>query len=344
MEILGNATGTKFQHNRRRSSIIEQSRISKTTPSQTGKSDRDFKTTTELIAEKIVKKQLEYGGRRKKTVNFLENPQLAVRLNNVVVQRILRIQTKETKKENPLRLLHHKSQSSQTDSSTPTKTGSFSSASSKYSEIPELNDLLMKQCSTPTSKISVASNVSSKRIKSQKKKTFERPRFSLSTKDGARRLVENKRVQAVLQPAYLSNFGVQTDFSEFLTISTVQVEYQPSIATKKLQTRLYKKSDNETDPIHFCAPSKSTNTHTYRYKPHVDRYTQFFEYMTESDVFCLDWINKYVFPVNVNPFSVIVDRKLRDVSEVCTKSTLFSDVKTLRNLEKSTKKRKRFYK
>lgn len=301
--------------------------------------EHDFKATTEIIAKRIVKKQVELGKMgtpKRKSVNFCDKPQIAVKMNNVVVQRILRIQMQEeAKQEKSMDMLHFKPENTYTLSSTPTRTSSFQSISTLPSSVSSKQNFVTPRS---ISRTSLSSSKSMRPSNVQTKKSLELPRFQLSTNHGTRVKVENKGIQSNIVNDLAKTLGNQTHFEEFLKGSSVQVTHMSKMAGKKLQTRLYKKTDVETDPIAFRNPSKATNTNIYYNGSRMDHHTQLFEFMSDGDMFCLEWINKHLFPVNLNPFSVIVDQKLRDASELGTKSTLFSESKTLRNFQQIIEK------
>lgn len=306
-----------------------------------GSMKRDFKTATEIIARRIMNNQLEFNKKERsssrKSVDFSKKP-VAVRMNNVVIQRILHIQMKETKKNRPVDTVYSRAASPCTCPSSNSKSNSVASVSTKFSDISDIKDLhINKQnflSSRTTSKTSTLYDYTIQPSEHSAKKPFELPRFQLSTKQcRARYKMENSSVQTNLDRENKSSCSTQTNFTEFVKMSSAQTTPKPSIAGKKLQTRLYKQSDNETNPVAVRSPSKSTNTYLGYYTPYVDRHTQLFDYMSEGDLFCLDWINKHLFPIELNPYSVIVDQKIRELSEMCTKSTLFSESKTLRTFQ-----------
>lgn len=280
---------------------------------------QDFKTTTELIARRIVNKQLEFrqiSGQSKK--ERLQKPDIAVKMNNVVVQRILHFHMKENK--------NRQAAESRSRSSSPSRTTSAFSVASKHSTGSDCKNLRNNQQSVaPTTQNTSCCQdpIEGKLVRF--KKPLELPRFQLSTNSGkTRALLENRATQVNLDQEYKTNTSVQTERNELVKYSSVQATPEPNLAGKKLQTRLFKQCDSETTPIFMRSPEKSTNTQIQFYTPYVDRQTQFFEYISDSDLFCLDWINKHLFPIDLNQGALIVDKKLRDVSEVCTKSTLFS--------------------
>jgi hypothetical protein len=43
--------------------------------------------------------------------------------------------------------------------------------------------------------------------------------------------------------------------------------------------------------------------------------TQMYEHITQSELFCIEWIHKNLFEVKLNPNTLVVDDKLRDLSE-----------------------------
>lgn len=300
---------------------------------QNGRNDHRFGKTTEIVAQRIVKKQFEYGRigktRRKTPLNIPETPGIDVKINNVVVNRILNIQMKEFSGENVNQI---KRQGFECGGSTSTSTNSDSFLPTRHRELPKYPANFNIQTlesfkgnsygSTASTKFATAPNKSGKY-----RKSFELPKFKLAIKtERSRYNVVNKAIQATLNDYCRSNFGVQTKQIDLVKMTDVQTDIQPNLAAKKLQTRLFKTIDEETDPelSHFASKSTSTPCNFY-FAPYTDRCTQFFDYMSDSEVFCLDWIKKYVFPIKLNPFSIVVDRKMRDVSELGTKSTLFSD-------------------
>lgn len=303
---------------------------------QTQRTKYDFNKATEIIASRIVSKQLELGQKpvsaSKKSVNFLNKPQIAVRLNNIMIQRILQVHTQDDKDKvkRAVDTVFSRIDIQNTDSSTPTRTASFLSLTSKVSGASEIRDF-QTRTSKPIIKPSrITSRTSTtSEFKGTGKKQLTLPRFQLSSNFARTRMtMENKSTQSTLGKEQL-NSAVQTNFDQFVTISSVQASPERNLAGKKLQTRLYKITDNETDPITNNSPTKTTNTPVYYYAPYVDRKTQFFDYMSESDLYCLEWFNKYLLPIDLSPCSVIIDKKIRDISEIGTKSTLFTESKTL---------------
>lgn len=72
-------------------------------------------------------------------------------------------------------------------------------------------------------------------------------------------------------------------------------------------------------------PTKFTNTEELYY-PSQDRATQFYEYLTCSDLFCLEWVNKHLFEIHLNPHGIIIDEKIRAVSEIVNHSSFLSNI------------------
>lgn len=69
---------------------------------------------------------------------------------------------------------------------------------------------------------------------------------------------------------------------------------------------------------------QSVNTTRYGQFNHTNRATQMYEHITENDLLCMEWINKNFFRVPVNPNVVIVDEKVRDLSEMtCLGTNIF---------------------
>ena len=48
-----------------------------------------------------------------------------------------------------------------------------------------------------------------------------------------------------------------------------------------------------------------------------------FEHITENDLFCMEWIDRNLFRVPVNPNTVIVDERIRDPSEDTCRASSF---------------------
>lgn len=66
------------------------------------------------------------------------------------------------------------------------------------------------------------------------------------------------------------------------------------------------------------------NTTRYGQYNNTNRATQMYEHITENDLLCMEWINKNLFRVPVNPNVIIVDEKVRDLSEMtCLGSSIF---------------------
>lgn len=82
-------------------------------------------------------------------MNCSEKPEIAVRMNNVVVQRILRIQMNEKRKDKSVDMLYRK-ENLYAHSSTPSKTSSHQSVSTYYSAIPYTNSVQNNNSPTKT--------------------------------------------------------------------------------------------------------------------------------------------------------------------------------------------------
>ncbi|KAF7278107.1 hypothetical protein GWI33_008870 [Rhynchophorus ferrugineus] len=52
-----------------------------------------------------------------------------------------------------------------------------------------------------------------------------------------------------------------------------------------------------------------------------EKKTQMYEHITENDLVCLEWIDKNLFRVSMNPNTLIVDKKLKDSSEATCQGT-----------------------
>lgn len=69
---------------------------------------------------------------------------------------------------------------------------------------------------------------------------------------------------------------------------------------------------------------QSVNTIRYGQLNNRNQATQMYEHITENDLLCMEWINKNLFRVPVNPNVVIVDEKVRDLSEItCWGTNIF---------------------
>lgn len=172
------------------------------------------------------------------------------------------------------------------------------------------------------------SNASRGQIRETRTKSLERcrPRFLLSTKPKTRYAVSHSSVQVNMEK---STGCINTQTENMIQLRNMEVQTKKKNITneKKMQTRLCKTDTVETDPIIIENPAKYTSTTCDFY--HSEQPTQMYEYLTTSDLVCLDWVNRHLFGVSVNPHNIIVDDKIKEVSEVASKSTFLSEMECL---------------
>lgn len=104
-----------------------------------------------------------------------------------------------------------------------------------------------------------------------------------------------------------TNGNTQTDFvrkeSKTTTVQTecmlrnVRVSAKPAVATVD---KAVQKSEYYTIKA-ICRQDKST---------------QMYEYVTESELYCIEWIHNNLFDVVLNPFHLVADEKIKDASEI----------------------------
>ncbi|XP_057670311.1 uncharacterized protein LOC130902302 [Diorhabda carinulata] len=105
----------------------------------------------------------------------------------------------------------------------------------------------------------------------------------------------------------LETDSTQTE-TDLVNERNIQVDWYNDY--KNIQTSAETKN-METSPVIRKTSCKFTNTDFYY--PAVSESTQIFEYMSNSDLFCLEWVDKYLFNINLNIQTVVVDEKIRDI-------------------------------
>lgn len=57
-----------------------------------------------------------------------------------------------------------------------------------------------------------------------------------------------------------------------------------------------------------------------------DKATDMVEYLTQSDLYCIEWIHKNLLEIDLNPFQMVQDERIKELSEItCCTSDLFCD-------------------
>lgn len=168
------------------------------------------------------------------------------------------------------------------------------------------------------------SNISKADVRFSRASSSERckPRFLLSTQPTRRCAVSHSSVQVTMEK---SSACIHTQTENLTQLRSIPAQtYKKNITNaKKMQTRLCKTYTTETNPILIENPVKGTSTTCDYYRS--EQPTQMYEHLTTSDLVCLDWVNRHLFGVNVNPYSIIVDDKIKEVSEIASKSTFLSE-------------------
>lgn len=169
------------------------------------------------------------------------------------------------------------------------------------------------------------SNISRSDARFSRTSSFDRcrPRFLLSTKLTKRCAVSHSSVQVTMKKSFTC---IQTQTENVTRLRSIPAQTRKKNITnaKKMQTRLCKTHTAETSPAFMENPSKCTGTPCDYYC--TEHQTQMYEHLTTSDLVCLDWVNKHLFGVTVNPHKIIVGDKIREVSEMASKSTFLSGI------------------
>ncbi|EFA04480.1 hypothetical protein TcasGA2_TC014784 [Tribolium castaneum] len=71
------------------------------------------------------------------------------------------------------------------------------------------------------------------------------------------------------------------------------------------------------EPLEFIGAFEKATNVPISGKPGTtrDQATQMYEHITQSELFCIEWIHKNLFEVKLNPNTLVVDDKLKDISE-----------------------------
>lgn len=89
-------------------------------------------------------------------------------------------------------------------------------------------------------------------------------------------------------------------------------ELQVKVEAPKRSCSSQTSAASKDQQIQVLQEDKSTTTPS---GAHQEQFTQMYEHITENDLLCMEWINKNLFKVPVNPHHLIVDEKLKDSSE-----------------------------
>ncbi|KAJ3653224.1 hypothetical protein Zmor_012487 [Zophobas morio] len=89
--------------------------------------------------------------------------------------------------------------------------------------------------------------------------------------------------------------------------------------TIKTQTENCAKHDVSVvaEPLDFIGMFEKATSLPVQGTPGVtkEKYTQMYDHITQSELFCIEWIHKNLFEVKLNPNTLVVDDRLRDHSE-----------------------------
>ncbi|XP_030745061.1 uncharacterized protein LOC115874110 [Sitophilus oryzae] len=99
-----------------------------------------------------------------------------------------------------------------------------------------------------------------------------------------------------------------------------QYYYKNPSVNKIVQTNRKTKCQESQSP-HAFYENKYTNTTITALYPSRERHTQMYEHITQNDLVCLEWIDKNLFRISMDPNTMIVDERLKDNSEVACKGT-----------------------
>lgn len=90
-----------------------------------------------------------------------------------------------------------------------------------------------------------------------------------------------------------------------------------SSTSKNIQTTSNVKNISLNAGVCKRAVEKETQkTEKIFFKSMEDKATQMFDYFTLSDLHCVEWMHKNLMEIHLNPFHVVQDEKIRDVSEL----------------------------
>lgn len=160
-----------------------------------------------------------------------------------------------------------------------------------------------------------------------KPRSYKSP-FLLSTRKSAVRIpIKHTSVEVKLKACSDSSISTQTQI-EPQESSYIQTHFDLCTSHHHVQTPFVAHLNKDTNTEKLQAPTKSTNTD----KPDLTLIHNFKvnEYMSDSDLYCLRWIKNYLLNIDIDPTQIVYDEKIRDVSEVCTKSsTTLSDLMIL---------------
>nr|CAH7745915.1 unnamed protein product [Callosobruchus chinensis] len=183
------------------------------------------------------------------------------------------------------------------------KPNALSRCSKLYKSLPNLSSAALKRRT-------------SNNLKSTKVPKMILPKFILSSRPAGRVTVAHFGTQDDIRseqfPACTQmipesgNFSVQTNIMSETKNVSMQAEQQIGLSTEGTNT-LPKKN---------CSKYASTVN-----QPDVNQQTQMMEYMTGNDLYCLEWVRDNLFDINFDHRQIIVGDKLKEVSEVATKTS-----------------------
>ncbi|KAG5860858.1 hypothetical protein JTB14_032521 [Gonioctena quinquepunctata] len=283
--------------------------------------NRKFDVATNIIAERIVTQQLKLLQSKKSTATkqIPTASYVAVRINKLVAQRILDVNgTLPAKLQASAPKNEVKKKVTKVIMETSTLIGySTSGKMSEYGSNSRCGSPLTprKPSTSWGSDASIETN-SGEGVFQLENASGERslPRF-LSSIDQIPRMT-NVSIQVDLRREFCHSDTTQTDIlTPMISIITRDT---PECITenKKIQTDMRKQSDIQNSPIY-----RSEYTNTVSQYSSCDQPCQMFEYLSRSDMLCLDWINKNLFEVKMNLNNIVIDERIRELSEFGTRST-----------------------
>ncbi|VEN57840.1 unnamed protein product [Callosobruchus maculatus] len=184
------------------------------------------------------------------------------------------------------------------------KNNALSKCSKLHKSLPNLTSDAMKKSTT---------NLKPTKIP----KIVTLPKFILSSRPAGRVPVAHFGTQDDIKSEQCSactqiipesdNFSVQTNITNETRDVSVQAEQEIGVNTE---------GTNTLPKINFSRYTSTVN------QPDVVQQTQMMEYMTGNDLYCLEWVRDYLFDINFDHRQIIVDDKLKEVSEVATRTSL----------------------
>nr|CAH7745916.1 unnamed protein product [Callosobruchus chinensis] len=287
-----------------------------------------FDTATSIITERIISKQLELEREKKCTRRLLQHQgRMPRKIDDVFVERILGKENKgttnkelESVKPTKKRTINVK------DIANPNRKMPLAKASIpkipvKQPHTGEAKPNALSRCSKLYKSLPNLSSAALKRrtsnnLKSTKVPKMILPKFILSSRPAGRVTVAHFGTQDDIRseqfPACTQmipesgNFSVQTNIMSETKNVSMQAEQQIGLSTEGTNT-LPKKN---------CSKYASTVN-----QPDVNQQTQMMEYMTGNDLYCLEWVRDNLFDINFDHRQIIVGDKLKEVSEVATKTS-----------------------